>query len=1133
MRPTIARVVLASACLAAPATSAAAVLPAAAPLAALGPTAAQRPSAALLPPTAGASSAAPAPPAAQSFSEMHWRSIGPTRAGRARALDGVASRRGTFYAGFDNGGVWRSTDYGSTWQPIFDDEPTGSIGAIAVAPSDPDVIYVGSGAGIIRPDLSTGDGVYRSSDAGRTWEHLGLRESQMIARIAVDPTNADRLFVAVLGHPYGPNEERGIFRSTDGGRTFQKVLYEDAYTSGNEVVIDPRDPRVVYAALWRQQEGYRESLAFGGVGGGIFKSTDGGDHWTRLSAGLPAVIEANLAVAPSDPSLLYATIAGAPAPSSAVRAGATTGVVGLYRSTDAGAHWEAVDVPAGPTGGPTSHVDPRPLARIGGGDLPTVTVDPKRADVVYAATVVLWRSEDGGHTWSAVRGAPGGDDYQRVWINPNDTDILFAVADQGAVVSANRGASWSNWYTQPTAAVYHVTTDDAFPYRVCGGQQDSGSACVDSRSMDGEITFHDWHPVNIQEYGIAAPDPRDPDVVFGGMRNNVSRYDRRTAQTSYVGPEMGPRGGPYNRDVRTMPLHWSPVDADVLFYASNAVWKTTDRGHSWSRVSPDLARPTWRVPASVGKYAKDVKPAPEGTITALSPSPLDVGVIWAGTDDGNIQKTMDGGAHWANVTPPGIAPWTRIFNVEAGHFDTLTAYAAANTMRIDDMRPHFWRTHDGGRTWTEIDTGIAPGAAANAIREDPEKRGLLFASTETQVWVSFDDGDHWQSLRLDMPAVSVRDLQVKDDTTCFCSDLVAGTHGRGFWILDDITPLRQIEEARAARTAYLFRPETALRVRFGTNDPTPWPPEVPAGENPPPGAILDYYLPAAARGPVTLEVLDAAGRVVRSYSSADPVLVPDPALDPEAYDRICRRDPRATDCSVPLYWAAPQARLSTVAGVHRFSWDLRFDPIGPREAHGEGGATGAVPHHTYPSTDAPWAPPGDYTLRLTVAGERFTQPLTLRLDPRVRTPAADLDRLASLTREMYDGAVAADAAYRQARALVARLDTTNRADAAFRARLEALAPAPRPAERRFGRFRAAPTGPPTLESASAAQLAAAMSMQDADVAPTAAEVAACNAARDAARDVMARWETLSTTGLDALNAQRKAAGRPPLTVPSR
>ena len=1035
---------------------------------------------------------------------MRWRQIGPGRAGRARALAGVPSQPNVFYIGFDNGGVWRSTDYGSTWLPLFDSQPTGSIGAIAVAPSNPNVIYVGSGAGIIRPDLAVGDGMYKSTDAGRTWTHLGLHDTQMIAYIDVDPKDPDRLFVAALGHPYGPNAERGIFRSTDGGQSFQKVLYKDEYTSGNDVRIDPSNSSIVYAALWQQQQSFIEGGGFGAAGNGIFKSADGGTTWKQLTEGLPSVIEANIAIAPSSTNVLYATVAAA------VANNAVTGAVNLYKSTDAGEHWSLAQAGAGSAGG--RPMDDRPLARIGGGDLPTVTVDPKNENVVYSASTVMWRTEDGGNSWTAVRGAPGGDDYQRVWVNPNDTNILLVVADQGGVVSGNRGLSWSNWYTQPTAAMYHVSTDNAFPYRVCGGQQDSGSACVDSRSMDGQITFHDWHPVNIQEYGIAAPDPKDPDMVFGSARNSVSLYNRKTGQTTAVGPDMsikGPAGEAFNRNVRTMPINWSPLDANTLYYVSNVVWKTTDRGNHWARISPDLARQAWAVPANAGKYASGVTPAPQGTITAFAPSPKNMKVLWAGTDDGNIQITSNGGATWTNVTPSAIKPWTRIFNIDAGHFDAGTAYAAANTMRVDDFNPHLWRTHDGGKSWTEINSGISAGQATSSIREDPRVQGLLYAATETQVWVSYDDGDHWQSLRSNMPAVSVRDLQVKDDASCLCSDLIAATHGRGFWILDDVTPLREaaaLRSAQSSRAAYLVKPATAVRVRFATNDPTPWPPELPAGENPPAGGILDYFLPPGTQA-ARLEILDRAGAVVRSYTSDDKAPAVDAGTDPVEYNKVCQRNPQAPHCAFPLYWAAPTQVLSSQAGMHRFTWDLQLDPIVTEGAEPGEPATGAVPHRTYPSVNSPWAPAGEYTVRLTANGKSSTQPLTLKLDPRVKTPAAGLAQLAALSKEMYDGAIAAHAAQLQARALSDKLGA---ADGALRALVDSLAPAPvvrrggRGGGGGFGRGQVA-AGPPTLEGVSNAMMAAAMAMQGADVAPTAREIDAVAKARQQYKDVMARW----------------------------
>ena len=1056
-------------------------------------------------------------------SGMHWRHIGPMRGGRARAIAGVPSQPNVFYAGFDNGGVWRSTDYGSNWVPLFDKESTGSIGAIAVAASNPNVVYVGSGAGIIRPDLAVGDGMYKSVDGGATWEHLGLRNSQMIAMIDVDPTNPDRLFVAVLGHPYGPNPERGIFRSLDGGRTFDKVLYRDEYTSANDVRIDARNPNVVYATLWQQQQSFIEGQAFSGAGG-FFKSVDGGTTWKQLTDGLPTLNQANLAQSLSNPSVLYATVAN-------VGTATTPSTVQFYKTIDAGEHWAlATQMPGMPS--QTGRVpDVRAMGRIGGGDLPTLYVDPKNENVVYSASTVMWRTEDAGNTWSAVRGAPGGDDYQKIWINPNDPNILFVVSDQGAVVSANRGLSWSNWYTQGTAAMYHVTTDNAFPYRVCSGQQDSGSACVASRSDDGMITFHDWHPVNIQEYGIAAPDPRDPDMVFGSMRSGVSLYNRKTAQTTLVGPDM--EG--FSRNVRTMPLQFSPVQPDALYYASNAVWKTLDRGRSWTRISPDLTRQTWAVPATAGQYASTVKVAPAGSITALALSSRDQYTIWAGSDDGALQVTHDGGITWANVTPKQITPWTRIYNLEAGHFDNMTAYAAANTLRIDDMNPHFLRTRDGGVTWTEINTGIAPGHVSNSIREDPRQKGLLYAATDAQVWVSYDDGEHWESLRLDMPAISVRDIQVKDDSSCHCSDLVIGTHGRGFWILDNITTLRQAAAARAATAAYLFKPPTGVRVRFATNEPTPWPAELPAGENPLPGAIIDYRLGSDASGPVTLDILDAAGRLVRHYTSAEPVLDPHPALDMAAYNRVCQKTPTATFCGLPLYWPAKPIQLGIKAGMHRFAWDLHYDPIPPEDIadNGDDDATGAVPHRTYPTVNAPWAPAGAYTVRLTVNGREYTQPMVVRLDPRVKTTPAALAQVATLSREMWASSIAAYDAYRAARALSVSLAAIPGADvAAFKATLDSVAPeSPRGRAARFRR-RGPQTGTPTLIAASNSLMAAAMTMQSADVAPTVAQVTACRSAREQGALSMARWTSLRTTGLAALNASRRAAGQPAITIPA-
>ena len=752
----------------------------------------------------------------KALTEMRWREIGPYRGGRTRANSGVPSQPNVFYIGAVNGGVWKTNDFGRTWQPIFDREPTGSIGAIVVSPADPNIVYVGSGEGLQRPDLSVGNGIYKSTDAGKTWTHLGLRDGQQIAQMAVDPRNPDRLFVAVAGHPYGPNPERGIYRSTDGGKTFDKVLYKNENIGGAGVVIDPSDPNTVYATLWEAREGPWENAGWNGPGGGIFKSTDGGSTWKQLSGGLPeAIVQANIAISLSNPKLLCASVA-------------TKDIVEIYVSSDGGATWHTITT------------DSRIKGRIGGGDLCVPVFDPKNPETMYMVSTVTFKSTDGGKTWNGFRGAPGGDDYQGMWVNPNDPDIILLVSDQGAIVTVNGGHTWSSWYNQPTAQMYHVAADNAFPYRLCSGQQESGSACISSRGNDGEINFRDWHPVALEEYGYAAPDPLDPDIVYGGK---LTRYDRRTGQAQYIMPEL--LRSPDFRVVRTAPVQFSPVDPHLLYFAANTLWTTRDGGRTWKQISPDLTRKTWDIPASVGIFSSDVKPTQRGVIYAIAPSPLDINRIWAGTDDGLLWLTTDGGANWSNVTPPSLTAWEKVSILEASHTEPETAYAAINTLRLDDLRPKILRTRDGGKTWTEIVNGIPADENTNAVREDPKRKGLLFVGTERTVYVSFDDGDHWQSLRLNLPATSVRDVIVKDN------DLAIGTHGRGFWILDDITPLRQLDDKVVAGNANLFEPELAYRVRWNTNSDTPLPPDEPAGQNPPDGAILNYYLGASATGDVT------------------------------------------------------------------------------------------------------------------------------------------------------------------------------------------------------------------------------------------------------------------------------------------
>ncbi len=1011
------------------------------------------------------------------FAGLEWRDIGPLRGGRTRALAGVPSQPSTFYIAQVNGGVFKTDDYGRTWNPIFDSEESGSVGAIAVAPSDPNVIYVGSGEGLQRPDLSTGNGIYKSVDAGKTWTHLGLRDGQQIPRIAVDPRNPDRLFVAVLGHPYGPNEERGIYRSTDGGQTFDKVLYTDENTGGNDVEIDPANPDIVYSTMWEARQGPWENAAWSGTGGGIFKSTDGGKTWHPLTNGLPqgpdGLVQANLAIASSNTRRVFATLA-------------TMHGLAIYRSDDAGDTWSKITN------------DPRPAARIGGGDLPVPVVDPKNEDTVYSASVVTWKSTDGGKSWTGIRGAPGGDDYQGIWINPNHPEIMLVVSDQGAIITVNGGATWSSWYNQSTAQMYHAAVDNAFPYRVCSGQQESGSACVASRGNYGQITMREWLPVGVEEYGNAVPDPLDPDIVFGGK---VTRFDRRTGQVQNVGPQAV-RTAEF-RTVRTAPLVFSPVDPHTLFFAANTLWKTANGGASWTKISPDLSRPTWTVPATVGKYRDmpTAQPTRRGVIYAVSPSPLDLKCIWAGTDDGLVHVTFDGGASWKNVTPKELAPWAKISVIDAGHFDRRTAYTAINTIRLDDMRPHLYRTHDSGATWTEIVAGLPPDAPTNVIREDPVRKGLLYAGTERATFVSFDDGDHWQPLRLNMPATSIRDLLIKDD------DLIAATHGRGFWILDNISPLRQLSPSTAGQTAVLFRPQTAIRVRWDMNTDTPLPPDVPAGKNPPDGAILDYYLGNDAAGEVTLDILDSTNQVVRHYSSTDPIPPVDPML------------------AIPTYWVRPARTLSNAAGIHRFLWNMRYASIpGQRPEY----PMQAVVRDTAPASASPWALPGRYTAKLAANGHSYTQSFTLKMDPRVRTSLKDLNAQFALSKQIYDDLLPSAAAYEQIRSLRAQIAARKSTDAAvndFNAKLTAIAG-------ESGRFggRGAPPAPDTLASVNGVLTGLLNSLCEADRAPTTQMVSAAADRRVALQKLMARWNALKKEDLPRLNSQLKAASLPVLSL---
>jgi photosystem II stability/assembly factor-like uncharacterized protein len=889
------------------------------------------------------------------YGELKWRHIGPYRGGRTVGAAGVAQQPNVFYIGVNNGGVWKTTDYGLTWTPMFDDQPTQSIGTVAVAPSDPNVVYAGSGEGLQRPDLSVGNGIYKSVDAGRTWQHLGLRDARQIAAVIVDPANPNRLFVAALGHPYGPNPERGVFRSLDGGRTFEKVLYKDEDTGAIDLAFDPSNAQTIYAAMWAARQGpWEYNNAYTGTTSGLFKSTDGGTTWLPLTSGLPSNADGlgrvGFAIAPSAPSRMYAWVTAARG-------------TGIYRSDDAGSSWERVNS------------EPRVTGR--GDDFGNVRVDPTNPDIVYAANTSTYRSIDGGRTFTAIKGAPGGDDYHTIWINPTNPDIMLIAVDQGATITVNGGKTWSSWYNQPTAQMFHVAADNRFPYWVYGGQQESGSAGVVSRSDYGEITFREWHPVGVEEYGYAAPDPLHPGIIYGGK---VTRYDEATGQVQQVGPILV--RDDRDRFVRTAPILFSPADPHMLLFATQRLYKTMNGGRSWTIISPDLTRPQAAVPSNLGVYSSDAaKIAHRGVIYSIGPSPLDAGIIWTGSDDGAVQMTRDGGAHWRDVTPKALTPWSKVTQIDASHFDRDTAYISVSRFRLDDLTPLVFRTHDGGRTWTPISDGLAVDAPVNVVREDPRTKGLLYAGTERDAYVSFNDGDAWQPITLNLPHTSVRDLIVHGD------DLVVATHGRGFWILDDVTPLRELSRDAAAGPR-LYAPQTAYRLRRDQNTDTPLPPEVPAGQNPPDGAILDYDLADSPRSPIALEIRNAAGAVVRRFASDD---VPEPFDEQEL--------------NVPTYWIRQPQRLLISKGMHRFVWDLRYAP------------PGAV-RHEYPISaiagDTPreplgvLVPAGTYSVTLTVDGETFTQALAVKMDPRITTTAAGLaqqfslaTRLATMMNESY------------------------------------------------------------------------------------------------------------------------------------
>ena len=912
---------------------------------------------------------------------LEWRCIGPYRGGRVVAVAGDPLHSQVFYFGSTGGGVWKTTDGGIIWENVSDGYfKRASVGALAVAPSDPNVIYVGMGEATIRSNVSHGDGVYRSTDAGKTWTHLGLADTRNIAKVRIHPQNPDLAYVAALGHAHGPNPERGVYRTTDGGKTWERILFRSEKAGAIDLSMDPNNPRILYAAMW---EAHRKpyTLVSGGEECGLFKSTDGGDTWTEITRnpGLPTSMlgKIGVVVSPAKPDRVWAII------------DAEDGAI--FRSDDGGAHWERLCE--------DRNIRARPWYYM------HIIAHPQDPETLWALNVQAWKTIDGGRTFFEVQ-IPHGDHHD-LWIDPNNPDRMVAGHDGGTCVSFNAGASWSSIYNQPTAEFYHVTTDNQFPYRVYGAQQDNSTISVPSRSHVAGITNAETYEVGGGESGYIAVRPDDPNIVYAGSyQGYLSRYDHRTFQERNitVWPEAATGWGAKDQKYRfqwTSPTLLSPHDPDVLYTTGNYVFRSTDEGNSWEIISPDLTRnDVSRMEASGGPPTKDNTGAEYYcTIFAFAESPLTRGLFWAGSDDGLVHISRDNGESWQNVTPAELPEWSLISIIEPSPHDPATAYLAANRYKWDDFSPYLFKTHDYGATWTKINTGIAGNDFTRAIREDPTRRGLLFAGTETGIHVSFDDGAHWQSLQLNLPAVPIHDLVIKD------TDLVLATHGRSFWILDDITPLRQASEEIKQLPLYLFKPRTTVRfmVSYGYSRaalsgnfyrdvdnttivarreerPGNVAVERPlnAGQNPPPGLIVYYYLAQKPEGEVKLSFLDAQGNEIKSFTSeAERKQAPEHSVDPtDEEEEEEKKEPR----------------VLKEAGMYRFVWNMRYPD--PSKVEGYVASEGVM--------SGPRVSPGVYQVSLTAADQSLVETFEVQKDPRVSATQEDLDAQLALHLKIRD-----------------------------------------------------------------------------------------------------------------------------------
>jgi len=1010
------------------------------------------------------------------FSDMRWRLLGPFRGGWSLCAEGIPEQPNTFYFGAAVGGIWRTDDAGETWAPLFQHETAAAIGTLAIAPSDPKIVYVGTGQVSPRYDVASGDGVFRSDDGGKSWRRLGLEATRSVGRILVDPRAPDVVLVAALGHFFGPNPERGVFRSEDGGKTWTKTLFVDENTGAVDLARDPEDPAVVYAASWQARVypwlSYFQPVV--GPGSGVYRSNDGGRSWKRLSGGgFPGGDLGRIGLATAAGGRVFALVDAAP----------ETRNGGLYRSDDGGATWQHVN-------------GDRSLAGWYAG---RITSDPANRDSVYVVGRSLRHSDDAGSTFRIVKGGPGGDDYHFLWINPKHPAYRVLASDQGTVVSVNGGKSWSGWYNQPTGQFYHLETDDRFPYWIYSGQQDSGTVGIASRSDYGAPTYREWHPVGGDERGWDVPDPADPEIVYGtGLGGALTRYDNRTGQVQDISPSVVSTYGRRPTEVEhrytwITPLAISRRPPHSLYFAAQVLFRSDDRGKSWQVVSPDL---TGAVPGTKGCGGAislaNARACGFGVIYSLSLSPQDEREIWAGTDDGLIQLTRDGGKSWRDVTPPGLPVWSKIASLEASPLEAGTAYAAVDGHRLDDLAPRAYRTHDWGRTWTPIAAGLPPANFISVVRADPVRKGLLYAGTNAGVFVSFDDGGHWQSLQSNLPTTWVRDLAVHGE------DLIAATQGRAIWVLDDVTPLRQITAAVEISRAHLYEPAPATRLRRDENRDTPLPPEIPIGQNPPAGAVIDYWLKSDSRNPVTLEILDAAGSLIRRYSSADP------PEEPNAFRYFAEG------------WLKPFNPLSAAAGHHRFVWDLRL----PRPKAAQYGYTTAAVYGvgTQILPEGVLALPGNYAVRLTVDGKSSMRTLRLRMDPRITTPETDLRKQFELAGRITAAMDRDFEALQQVRALrgVLKDRRASTRDRGLSERLAAL----------DTRAASLESGPEDAGFARwSGRLATLLNVvTSADAPPTAQAIAAFDETEKLLSGGLASWEQLVRQDVPALNEALRGAG---------